>query len=137
MKTFLPLTLLFLCLNTLKGNTPTWSSNIAKTIYTHCTSCHRDGGIAPFSLMKYEEVVSKKNSVLQAITSRSMPPYPADTKFRSYSHQRVLSDDEINDIIAWVSNDAPSGDLSLAPKPPTYANGPIIKNPSFTSHMPN
>lgn len=118
------------------GNTPTWSSNIAKTMYTHCTSCHRDGGIAPFSLMKYEEVASKKNSVLEAITSRSMPPYPADTKFRSYSHQRTLSDTEINDMIAWVSNDAPVGDIASAPKPPTYSSGPIIKNPSFTAQMP-
>ena len=118
------------------GNTPTWSSNIAKTMYTHCTSCHRDGGIAPFSLMKYEEVSSKKNSVLEAITSRSMPPYPADTKFRSYSHQRTLSDTEINDMIAWVSNDAPVGDIASAPKPPTYSSGPIIKNPSFTAQMP-
>jgi hypothetical protein len=119
------------------GNTPTWSSTIAKTIYTHCASCHRDGGIAPFSLMKYDEVASKKNSVLQAITSRSMPPYPADTKFRSYSHQRTLSDTEISDMIAWVNADAPTGDLSLAPKPPTYSSGPIIKNPSFTTQMPS
>ena len=118
------------------GNTPTWSSNIAKTMYTHCTSCHRDGGIAPFSLMKYEEVASKKNSVLQAITSRSMPPYPADTKFRSYSHQKTLSDAEINDMIAWVSNDAPAGDIANAPKPPAFSSGPIIKNPSFTAQMP-
>ena len=119
------------------GNTPTWSSTIAKTIYTHCASCHRDGGIAPFSLMNYDEVASKKNSVLQAITSRSMPPYPADTKFRSYSHQRTLSDTEISDMITWVNADAPTGDLSLAPKPPTYSSGPIIKNPSFTTQMPN
>jgi len=118
------------------GNTTTWSSNIAKTMYTHCTSCHRDGGIAPFSLMKYEEVASKTNSVLQAITSRSMPPYPADTKFRSYSHQRTLSDTEINDMIAWVSNGAPMGDIANAPKPPTYSSGPNIKNPSFTAQMP-
>ncbi|MFM8455935.1 MAG: hypothetical protein ACKOAK_04140, partial [Ignavibacteria bacterium] len=137
MKTIILLIGMALSFIPILGNTPTWSSNIAKTIYTHCTSCHRDGGIAPFSLMKYEEVASKKNSVLQAITSRSMPPYPADTKFRSYSHQRTLSDTEISDMIAWVNSDAPSGDLSLAPNPPTYANGPIIKNPSFTSQMPS
>jgi hypothetical protein len=86
--------------------------------------------------MKYEEVSSKKNSVLQAITSRSMPPYPADTKFRSYSHQRTMSDAEINDMIAWVNSDAPAGDLASAPKPPTYSSGPTIKNPNFVADMP-
>lgn len=136
MKTIILLIAMTLSIMPIFGNTPTWSSNIAKTMYTHCTSCHRDGGIAPFSLMKYEEVASKKNSVLEAITSRSMPPYPADTKFRSYSHQRTLSDAEINDMIAWVSNDAPMGDIAGAPKPPTYSSGPIIKNPSFTAQMP-
>lgn len=119
-----------------KAANPTWSSSIANIIYSNCSSCHRDGGIAPFSLMTYEQVATKKNSVLQAITSRSMPPYPADTKFRSYSHQRTLSDADINDMIEWVKNDAPVGDVSLAPKPPTFASGPIIKNPSFTAQMP-
>lgn len=137
MKTMFTMVLFLICLDSANGNIPTWSSNIAKTMYTHCTSCHRDGGNAPFSLMKYEEVASKKNSVLEAITSRSMPPYPADTKFRSYSHQKTLTESEIEEVIAWVHNDAPSGDLALAPNPPTYSNGPGINNPSFTAQMPN
>ncbi|MGA1434207.1 MAG: hypothetical protein ACO34C_01780, partial [Candidatus Kapaibacteriota bacterium] len=75
-----------------KAADPTWSSSIANIVYSNCSSCHRDGGIAPFPLMTYEQVATKKNSDIQAITSRSMPPYPADTKFRSYSHQRTSLD---------------------------------------------
>ena len=129
-------TLILMISMQMKGSNPTWSSNIANIVYSNCSSCHRDGGIAPFSLMSYEEVASKKNSIVNAITTRSMPPYPADTKFRSYSHQRTLSDADINAVIEWVNNDVPVGDIVSAPKPPTFASGPIIKNPSFTAQMP-
>jgi len=131
--------LLFLCMVAVEsfGANPTWSSSIANIIYSNCSSCHRYGGIAPFSLMNYDEVAAKKNSVLEAVTTRSMPPYPADTKFRSYSHQRTLSDSDINAFVEWVNNGAPAGDLASAPNPPTFSSGPKIKNPSFTAQMPS
>ncbi|MFN5247538.1 MAG: hypothetical protein ACK5DB_09160, partial [Ignavibacteria bacterium] len=131
-------TLLFLFMVTVEsfGANPTWSTSIANIIYSNCSSCHRYGGIAPFSLMNYDEVVAKKNSVLEAVTTRSMPPYPADTKFRSYSHQRNLSDSDINAFVEWVNNGAPAGDLASAPNPPTFSSGPIIKNPNITADMP-
>ena len=131
------LLLMFIIAYSAHGANPTWSSSIANIVYTNCSSCHRYGGIAPFSLMNYDEVAAKKNSVLEAITTRSMPPYPADTKFRSYSHQRTLSDSDINAVLEWVNGGAPAGDLASAPKPPTFSSGPIIKNPNFTSQMPS
>lgn len=130
------LILMFIIVYSAQGANPTWSSSIANIIYSNCSSCHRYGGIAPFSLMNYDEVAAKKNSVLEAITTRSMPPYPADTKFRSYSHQRTLSDSDINAFVEWVNNGAPAGDLASAPNPPTFTSGPIIKNPHFTAEMP-
>ncbi len=36
----------------------TWSQDIAPIIYENCSSCHHSGGIAPFSLMNYDEVRS-------------------------------------------------------------------------------
>ena len=130
------LLLMFIIAYSTNGANPTWSSSIANIVYTNCSSCHRYGGIAPFSLMNYDEVAAKKNSVLEAITTRSMPPYPADTKFRSYSHQRTLSDSDINAVMEWVNGGAPAGDLASAPNPPTFSSGPIITKPNFTAEMP-
>jgi hypothetical protein len=43
---------------TLLAQTPTWSEKIAPILYKNCTNCHHAGGIAPFSLLTYQEASS-------------------------------------------------------------------------------
>ena len=50
---------------------PTFASDIAPIVYAHCTSCHRIGQPAPFSLLSYEEVRDKGSDVAAATTGRS------------------------------------------------------------------
>jgi len=46
---------------------PDWSSRIAFIVYSKCTSCHHEGGIAPFPLISYQEVISKKTAIAGAV----------------------------------------------------------------------
>jgi cytochrome c553 len=118
------------------AQTPTWSTDVAKIMYTNCTSCHHSGGIAPFSLIEYSNAYQRKSLIANEVGAKRMPPFPADVTYRTYAHQRALSEADIATIISWVYADAPEGDISKAPTPPTYTGGDVIKSPDLSVKMP-
>ncbi len=111
---------------------PTWSGDIAKIMYGNCTSCHRPGGMAPFSLTNYEDVSPMATWIEQNITNKNMPPWPADEDYKSFVHERVLSQQDKQTFSAWVSAGTPSGDLRFTPPIPQYSNGSQLGSPSLS-----
>jgi hypothetical protein len=74
-------------------------------------------------------------SISSSVVNKRMPPWPANTSKNRFSHEKVLSTAEIAAIKKWAENDAPSGDLSKAPTPPTTFNGNSIQNPDLDLKM--
>lgn len=108
---------------------PFWSTDIAPILYENCTSCHRDNGIAPFSLMSYDDAFSEGFSILGATQSGFMPPWPPDTTYQNYTHERVLNEQEIDLIADWVNSGMPQGNPEMAPPPPVYSDDGFISSP--------
>lgn len=73
------------------GQNASWNDNVACILYTRCTSCHHDGGIAPFPLMTYDDASAAAYGMQQSVNSGSMPPWPPDESYRSFAHERVLT----------------------------------------------
>jgi len=113
---------IFLTLANAFGQSPTWTNDIAKIVYAHCTSCHHTGGIAPFSLNSYTDAYPNSYYMAASVTN-GMPPWNADPNYKRYAHERLLTPAEITKIQQWAANGAPSGDLRFAPPAPTYSNG--------------
>ncbi|HLP33388.1 MAG TPA: T9SS type A sorting domain-containing protein [Bacteroidia bacterium] len=130
------MTVIVLSENSVKAHNPTWTDGIACIVYTHCTSCHNQNGIAPFSLMAYNDVFQNRFSIAASIQSKSMPPFPANQNKRKYAHANTLSKHEIDEIVDWVNNFAPLGDANNVPTPPTYSSGYQIINPDFVGQIP-
>ncbi len=103
--------------------TPDWSTQIANIIYNNCTSCHREGYIAPFTLSSYEDAFDNAFAIQAAVNAHIMPPWPPDPNYRHFAYEAVLDQSEIDAINQWVDGGMPSGDLSAAPDPPAYNNG--------------
>ena len=116
---------------------PTWSENVACILYSNCTSCHHDGGIAPFSLMTYQEANAASFGVMGAVNSGSMPPWPPDRDYRQFAHERYLTQQEKDIITAWVNGGTPEGDPGLAPPMPVYVNPEDITDPDLVLTIPN
>lgn len=114
-----------------------WSLDIAPIFYQKCTNCHNSSGIAPFSLITYNDAVSKKVQIEDAVSSGEMPPWPPDPNYRRFAHERTLTAQEIATIVNWVQNNTPLGDTSLAPAPPVYSGLAEITNPDLVARMPN
>lgn len=119
------------------AQTPTWSDDVACIVFSHCATCHHDGGPGHFNLMSYADAYWWRNEMRDATQARFMPPWPPDPGYRSMAHERVLTQDEIDIIAAWVDGGAPEGNSSNAPAPPVFETEWEIPAPDVSAIMPD
>lgn len=100
---------LFMTSNLLGIDTLTYYQHIKPIIDEHCTGCHRIGQAAPFSLENYEDLKKRASMIEMVVESKYMPPWHADTLFRTFHNQRALSEVSLNKILRWIKNGAPAG----------------------------
>jgi hypothetical protein len=115
---------------------PTFADTIAPIVYRNCTTCHRPGQAAPFSLITYDDV-KKRGSQIAAVTqSRYMPPWHAEHGYGVFADERRLSDDEIAAIASWVKQGMPQGDPKSIPAVPEFPEGWQLGKPDLILEMP-
>lgn len=136
MKRFLTFIIALVYINNAYSQTPTWSGEIAGLVYKNCTSCHHTGGIAPFSLMSYQQTFNNRFRVRSSVNTAYMPPWPPDNTYRKHAFSRALSEADIKKFDQWIEGGAPSGDLTKAPIAPVYDNLGFIKSPDLTITIP-
>jgi len=115
---------------------PNWSEDVAAIFYGNCTGCHNPNGIGPFSLIDYNDAVTFSGNISSVVQNGTMPPWTADTTYKRYLHERVLSQSDIDAIVDWVQAGTPQGDLNLAPPPPVFDATGILKDPDLIVKMP-
>jgi hypothetical protein len=83
----------------------TYSENIRPIIENRCLHCHRNGGIAPFSLVNFEQAKTFSGMIINAIKSRKMPPWGAkdDGSCQSFHNSMWLSKNEIDTFQNWIN----------------------------------
>ena len=106
------------------GERVSFTKDVLPIMQEKCQTCHRpfgvnlSGMIAPMSFMTYQEVRPWAKAISRAITSKAMPPWHASEAFHgAFSNERTLSEEEIQTLNDWVSQGAPRGKASDAPKP--------------------
>lgn len=115
---------------------PTWGKDVQCIIYSHCSTCHNSNGIAPFSLITYQDAFINRVGIRNDVSIHKMPPYLPNTNYQHYTDMRVLSPQEINTIVAWVDSGSPQGDTTNLLPPPTFSAGPLITHPDITARIP-
>lgn len=117
-------------------DSPTWANDVACLIYSHCSNCHHEGGIAPFSLVTYQEVYDQRFSVSSALLDNHMPPWPANSDYRKFAHENKLTDQEVTIILDWIMKGAHEGDAANAPTPPVYSNSTQLQTFDLQTTIP-
>lgn len=117
-------------------HTPTWTDGISCIIYSHCSNCHNDQGIAPFSLMSYEDVYANRFSIASSVLARSMPPFPPSQEHVKYAHANTLTDHEMGEILEWIDNFAPFGNLEDEQEPPQFNDQYQLQDPDLVLKIP-
>src|SRR5579864_6148125 len=93
----------------------TFNKQIAPILYQNCSTCHRPGEAAPFSLLSYQDVARKGKTIVKVVTSRLMPPWKAEPASYPYRDERRLTEDQIGLIRAWVAQGMPEGNDTEKP----------------------
>lgn len=94
------------------GQSVTYYQDIEPIILSNCASCHKPGGIGPFSLRTYNEVSAKGNFIAHVTKTKYMPPWKADPSFQTFMNERILEPEEIETIQQWVKAGMPKGKKS-------------------------
>lgn len=109
-----------------EGADVTYYRDVAPIIMNHCANCHRpEGGIAPFSLLTYDDAKIFADLMATVTQSREMPPFLPDNSgaCNTFSNARWLADDEQATIAAWAAAGAPPGDPADGPPIPPPPGG--------------
>ena len=114
----------------------TFNHDIAPIIFEHCSTCHRAGEAAPFSLVTYAEVRSRATQIAKAAADRYMPPWKPEPGYGEFARSRRLTMAEIGTIQRWVEQGAPEGNASDRPPAPVWAEGWQLGTPDLVVTMP-
>ncbi|MFL6275886.1 MAG: hypothetical protein ACJ74G_11925 [Blastocatellia bacterium] len=115
------------------GNKPAivFTKDIAPILQKHCEECHRQGGVAPMSLVTYEEARPWARAIKERVSRREMPPFHATGVQGRYIGDPRLSDAEISAISNWVDNGSPRGSDKDAPAPRQWKNDWALGTPDI------
>ena len=98
---------------------PTFTRDVVPILQRSCQVCHRQGEMAPMSLVTYEEVRPWARSIRSRVVAREMPPWHIDRHIglQQFKDDPSLSDAEIDLVARWVDAGAPRGDPADMPPP--------------------
>ena len=115
---------------------PTFSKDVAPIFYEKCISCHREGEVAPMSLITFREARPWARAIHEKVTTREMPPWHADRRYGEFRNDLSLTQPEIDTIAAWVSSGAREGSAADLPGLPEFTEGWQIGTPDMVFEMP-
>jgi hypothetical protein len=116
----------------------TYYNRISRIVQQHCVECHREGGVAPFALDTYDDLVAHAGMVMQVVERGIMPPwFAAETEPQGktgethtpWANDRSLATAEKQDLLAWITGGRPEGNRRDAPQPRTFDDGWLIGDP--------
>lgn len=123
----------------------TYHGRISRILNRHCVECHREGGVGPFALDTFRDVIAHAPMMHTVVDRRTMPPWfaAADATTQEHAvwaHDRSLAAPDREALLAWLAGGRPAGDPADAPEPVTFAAGWQIGEPdaiwSFSEPVP-
>jgi len=114
----------------------TFHKDVLPVLQKNCQTCHRPGEAAPMSLLSYKDARPWAKAMREAVLSRRMPPWFADSNVGHFTNDRTLSQIEVETLVNWANQGAREGSLKDAPAPVKFAEGWIIGQPETVIEMP-
>ena len=101
-----------------------------------CGGCHNDGGIAPMSLVDYQQAYPWTQSIREEVLGLRMPPWQAEEGFGSFRNGHALTVRELDMILEWSSGGYPQGPRDQSPPVPDLAIDWNLGEPTVELELP-
>jgi len=119
------------------GATVTYHNRISRIVQANCLECHRAGENGPFELGTYAEVRANAAMIKKVVARRTMPPWFASAETaHPMKNNRSLTDRDREDLIRWVEEKCPEGDLGDGPVALRFERGWRIGRPDLVLEAP-
>jgi polyisoprenoid-binding protein YceI/mono/diheme cytochrome c family protein len=107
------------------GDGPSFGDVVLPVLADNCASCHKPGGVgSEFWTLETAGDAVEVASGLSLVTSAGyMPPWPASDLSAAFNHDRSLSQDQIDAVVAWAAAGAV---LDVDPSTPVLAPDPVV-----------
>ncbi len=115
----------------------TYNDDVFPILRDRCASCHVTGGVAPMSLMTYEEAFPWAESIRTELIAGHMPPWHADEAFGELKGAHALTAKELDVILTWASGGNPRGALDQKLPAVTLKNDWTIGKPDLELPLPS
>jgi hypothetical protein len=125
---------------------PTYNRDVAPILDAKCASCHRLGGIAPFSLTTAADAKAHAGGIVRMTKAGLMPPWMpgADSASIVGRDKRRLTRNELATLARWAAAGAPAGkaaDRHTKPSLDAGLSGPgrtvtLAPGKAYTPHAP-
>ena len=89
----------------------TYNDDVFPIFRDKCASCHAPGGVAPMSLMTYDDAFPWAESIRAELVAAHMPPWNADEGYGEIKRAHTLTPKELDVILTWATGGNPRGSL--------------------------
>jgi len=116
-----------------------YHQHIERIIQKNCLTCHREGGVGPFSLETYDQVVARAPMIKYAVDRGYMPPWYAanhDGGKSIWANDMSLPPAEQQTLLTWIARNMPRGNPEDAPTPLNYDPNWTIGKPDVVYKIP-
>src|SRR5205823_11664545 len=98
--------------------------------------CHVPGGVAPMSLVTYEDAYPWAESIRAELIAAHMPPWNAESGFGELQHAHTLSPKELDVVLTWATGGNPKGNLDQKLPAVTLKNEWVMGTPDLVLPLP-
>ena len=82
---------------------------IAPLLVDKCVACHREGGVGPWAMTRYDIVRGFAPMIREVVRTKRMPPWHADPHYGSFVGDRSMTNADARDLVHWIEAGAPRG----------------------------
>jgi len=109
----------------------TYNEDVFPILRERCGRCHVEDGVAPMSLMTYQEAFPWGESVRAEVIAKHMPPWHAEESAVRFKNQPTMTPIETDKFLVWVSGGSPQGNLQHMPPRVALHNDWAIGKPDL------
>jgi mono/diheme cytochrome c family protein len=89
----------------------TYNDDVFPILRDRCASCHVPGGVAPMSLMTYDDAFPWAESIRAELVAAHMPPWNAEEGYGEIARAHTLTPKELDVLLTWATGGNPRGSL--------------------------